>query len=192
MTENRSYKIFVWVAFILAGVTLVLLVIGHFANKAPGEIAYQAGNTYFTDGRYLKAKSAYLEALQANPNLTAAYAGLANTLVQLKDFREALRFIDEAISIDGKFGGYYATRGIVYDHLGVYEKAIIDYEKAVLLTPEVAEGMGWIDRFFYKMPKAPPTVADRLAYLKAQMKLPAKQRVLRLPELDAKQKPYDQ
>jgi len=192
MSEDKSYKLFVWLALTIGITTLVLMFYDHIANKAPGEIAYQAANTYFTDKRYSKAKTSYLEALQANPNLAPAYGGLANTMVQLKDYTEALRFIDEAIEIDPKFGGYYATRGIIYDHKAQYEKAISDYEKAQLLTPEVSQGMGWIDRFFNKLPKAPPTVTDRLNYLKAQMKLPKHKRVLRLPDIDAKQKSYDQ
>ena len=162
-----------------------------FANKAPGEMAYQAGNTYFNDQRYLKAKQSYLAALQANPNFAPAYGGLANSLVQLKDFSEALRFIDEAIELDPQFGGFYATRGIVHDHMRRPHLAIADYEKALLLTPKISDGMGWLDRFFYKLPKAPPTVADRLAYLKAQMKLPKHKRLLRVPELDDQQKPYE-
>lgn len=192
MTEDRSYKFFVWLAIAIGLVTVGSMAYGYFANKEPGEIAYQAGNTYFNDQRYKRAKASYLEALQANPNFAPAYAGLANTMVQVKDYVEALRFIDEAIELDGKFGGYYATRGIVHDHMGHYEKAIADYERAMLLTPDVSKGMGWIDRFFYKLPEAPPTVAERLAYLKAQMKLPKDKRVLRLPEVDDQQKPYEQ
>ena len=192
MTGARAYKLFVGLSLLMVVASLGWIVIATLANKAPGERDYQAGNTYFNDQRYLKAKQSYLAALQANPNFAPAYGGLANTMVQLKDFPEALRFIDEAIEIDPKFGGYYATRGIVHDHMGAYSLAITDYEKAVLLYPDVAKGMGWLDRFFYKLPEAPPTVADRLAYLKAQMKLPKHKRVLRVPALDGRQWPYEQ
>ena len=192
MTGARAYKLFVGLSLLMVVLSLVWIAYATFANRPPGDMAFQAGNTYFSDQRYLKAKQSYLAALQANPNFAPAYGGLANTMVQLKDFPEALRFIDEAIEIDPKFGGFYATRGIVHDHMGSYQKAIADYEKAVMLYPEVSDGMGWFDRFFYKLPEAPPTVADRLAYLKEQMKLPQHKRVLRLPDIDAQQKPYDQ
>ncbi len=192
MTGARAYKLFVGLSLLMVAASLGWIVYATFANKAPGELAYQAGNRYFNDQRYLKAKQSYLAALQSNPNFAPAYGGLANTMVQLKDFPEALRFIDEAIEIDPKFGGFYATRGIVHDHMGTYRQAIADYEKAVLLYPDVSQGMGRLDRFFYKLPSAPPTVADRLAYLKAQMKLPKHKRVLRVPDIDAQQKPYEQ
>ncbi len=191
-TDERSYKMFVIAALFIAALTIILMVYDHFANKRPGELAYQAGNTYFNDQRYDKAKRSYLEALQENPDLAPAYGGLANTMVQVKEYAEALRFVNEAIELDPKFGGYYATRGIVHDRMGQYQAAISDYEKAVLLYPEVTEGMGWLDRFFYKLSDAPPTVAERLEYLKVQMKLPADQRVLRVPRLDDEQKPYEQ
>lgn len=191
-TDQRTYKLFVVLAIAIGLLTLLMMGYDHFANKKPGELAYQAGNTYFNDRRYERAKRSYLEALQDNPNLAPAYAGLANTMVQLKDYPEALRFIEEAIEIAPQFGGYYATRGIIYDRQGQYEKAITDYEMAIRLLPSVRDGMGWIDRFFYKLPEPPPTVADRLAYLKTQMKLPKEKRVLRIPEIDAQQNPYEQ
>ena len=192
MSEDRSYRFFVWLAVLIGLFSVGFLAYQHFANQAPGHRAYHAGNRYFSDQAYMRAKSAYLEALQADPNFAPAYAGLANTLVQLKDFPDALRFIEEALELDPKFGGYYAIRGIIHDHQGAYQKAIQDYERAVLLYPSVSSGMGWWDRFFNKLPKAPPTVSDRLDYLKAQMKLPKNQRVMRVRKIDQQQKPYEQ
>lgn len=192
MVEDRFYRVFFWLAVFIGVGTILWMGYGYFANQAPGEMDYRAGNTYFNDKRYSKAKTSYLEALQGDPNFVPAYGALANTLVQLKDFDEGLRFINEALDLDPKFGGYYATRGIILDHKGQYKLAIIDYEKAMLLLPEVADGMGMIDRFFNKLPKAPPTVADRLVYLKAQMKLPKGKRVLKVPLLDKNQVPYEQ
>lgn len=190
--NDRQYRLFAVIAMALAVLSLCLLGYEYFAAKKPGEMNYQAGNSYFNDKRYAKAKAAYLEALEENPDLAAAYGGLANTMVQMRDFREGLRFINEAIELAPDFGGYYATRGILHDHLGAYEKAISDYETALRLYPQVSEGMGWIDRFFNKLESAPPTVADRLSYLKAQMKLPPSKRLLRVPLIDDEQKPYEQ
>jgi hypothetical protein len=38
-------------------------------------------------------------------------------------------------------------------------------------------------------PEAPPTIADRAAYLRAELAKPESERLLRMPELDA---PYKQ
>ncbi len=192
MSERRSYNLLVTIAVLFGAATVAFMIYGYFADKQPGELAYHAGNTYFQDKQYQKAKASYLEALQENPNLAAAYSGLANTMVQTKQFDDALRFIEEAIELNPKFGGYYAIRGIIHDHSERYKQAMADYEKALLLYPDVKKGMGWIDRFFNKLEDAPPTVAERLSYLKAQMALPKEKRVLRVPGRDAKQIPYEQ
>jgi hypothetical protein len=58
------------------------------------------------------------------------------------------------------------------------------------LDPRVAEGMPWLDRLLYNVQETPPTIADRLAYLRKQMALPESERVLKVPEKDAGQRPY--
>jgi hypothetical protein len=65
-----------------------------------------------------------------------------------------------------------------------------DYEKALKMEPDVAEGMHWLDRLLYNVQEKPPTVADRLEYLKKQFALPVAERVLSVPELDDEQRPY--
>jgi hypothetical protein len=54
----------------------------------------------------------------------------------------------------------------------------------------VAEGMHWLDRLLYNVQETPPTVADRLDYLKQQFALPESKRVLSIPDKDDKQLPY--
>ena len=58
------------------------------------------------------------------------------------------------------------------------------------MDPEVAEGMHWLDRLLYNVQEKPPTVADRLEYLKQQFALPVSKRVLSIPDKDDKQRPY--
>ena len=67
-----------------------------------------------------------------------------------------------------------------------------DYQKSLELDPDVAQGMSWLDRLLYNVQERPSTVADRLKYLKQQMALPESERVLRVPEIDEQQRPYEQ
>lgn len=117
--------------------------------------------------------------------------GLANSYVQLKRYDDALRTIDRAIQLDPEFGGNYAIRGIIYDHTGQHRQAMEDYELSLKKSPEVAEGMHWLDRLLHNIQEKPPTIEERLAYLKHQFSLPASERVLSIPELDDKQRPYE-
>lgn len=164
----------------------------HFLVREPGDAAYFAGNRMFDDGYYERALNSYEAALAEAPKHLPAMRGLANSLIQLKRYEAAIAVMDRAIAIDPDFGGHYAIRGIAEDHLGRTEQAMADYETSLRLDKELAEGMHWLDRLLYNVQEKPPTVADRLRYLKAEMQKPEDERLLRVPEVDAAQRPYEQ
>lgn len=192
MSQDPAYTTLKWVA--IAGAVAWLGYEGytHFAGMEPGDVAYIDGNNLFKDRHYERAAGYFKQALDEDPRHLPALRALANSYAQLKRYDEALTVIEQAIRLDPKFGGHYAIRGIIYDHTGKYELAMADYERSLKLDPEVADGMHWLDRLLYNVQERPPTVADRLRYLKEQMALPPNKRVLRVPELDEKQRPYEQ
>jgi tetratricopeptide (TPR) repeat protein len=192
MISDRTYTILKWVAVAGAVVWLSLEVYRHFGSREPGDMAYLTGNNFFKDHYYKRAEESYRDALKENPRHLPAIRGLANALVQLKRREEALVVINHAIKLDPEFAGHYATRGIIYDHLGRHGEAIADYELSLKMDNKVAKGMHWLDRLLYNVQETPPTVADRLAYLKKQMSLPKSERRLHIRELDEQQRPYEQ
>ena len=76
--------------------------------------------------------------------------------------------------------------------MGRHEAALADYHTALELDPEIASGPHWLTRFLRNQPEAPPTIADRARYLHAELAKPEGERVLRVPEIDARQRPYQQ
>ena len=118
--------------------------------------------------------------------------GKARSLLKLERFDDALKVFEEAIAREPEFGATYANRGIAFDLMGRYTDAIADYEKALSLDPELAEGPHWMTRFLRKQPDKPPGIAERAAYLRAELAKPASERVLRIPEQDQKQRSYKQ
>ena len=191
MKDNHIYKTLKWIAIALAILVLSTEVYRHFAAFGPGEIAYVDGNSSFKEGSYEKALELYGKALEERPDYAPALRGLANAYVQLKRYEDALSAIERAIAIEPDFGGYYAIRGIIHDHQGKYDKAVADYEKAIKTEPTVAEGMHWLDRLLHNVQETPPTVADRLRYLKHQLSLPPERRLLKVPDIDVRQRPYE-
>jgi tetratricopeptide (TPR) repeat protein len=163
---------------------------GFLRDSGPGLTAYQAANRYFEDGKFDKALQEYQNALQADPSNLHALRGKARSLLQLERYDEALAAFDEAIASEPDFAASYANRGILFDRMADYRRAIQDYEQALRLDPEIAEGPNWLTRFLRLQTEKPPTIADRLAYLKQQMALPESRRVLRKPEEDARQRSY--
>ena len=115
---------------------------------------------------------------------------LPRTLLKLQRLHEALQVANEAIAREPGFAATYANRGIIYDFLGEYEAAIEDYETALRLDPELAEGPGWLTRFLRNQAERPPTVADRARYLRAELEKPEGERLLRIPEKDSTQRPF--
>jgi tetratricopeptide (TPR) repeat protein len=190
--DKRTYIRLRNVAIALAFISLGWMLYDQFGDREPGAMSYLDANSLFEDREYERALEYYVRANNENPDLVAALRGMTNSLVQLGRLDEALAVIDRAIEREPVFGGHYATRGIIYDHMGDYEKAMADYERSLELDPELSDGMHWIDRLLYNVQEAPPTPADRLRYLKEQFALPEDQRVLSVPELDAEQEPYEQ
>jgi tetratricopeptide (TPR) repeat protein len=189
--QGPLYHLLKWVAIFGAVMWLGYEGYRHFAGMGPGDVLYIDGNHLFKDGLYDRAAGYFKSALEKNPRHGPALRGLANSYVQLKRYDDALTAINRAIQINPEFGGNYALRGIIYDYSGRHRQAMEDYEKSLKMDPEVADGMHWLDRLLYNVQERPPTVKDRLEYLKQQFALPASERVLRVPEEDAKQRPYE-
>jgi tetratricopeptide (TPR) repeat protein len=173
-----------------------------FGSVAPGDMAYHAGNRAFEDGNYQRAAEEYRAALEENPDHVHALRGLARSVHLAGQHDEALVLYDEAIARtpaqpqdEGEraaLAANYANRGILLDTLGRHEAALADYNRALEIDREIAKGPHWLTRFLRNQPEAPPTIADRAAYLRAELAKPEGERVLRMPEIDQQQRPYKQ
>jgi tetratricopeptide (TPR) repeat protein len=163
---------------------------GAFKEKLDGESHYHAANKYFEDGMFGDALISYRKAFTENPQLIHANRGIARSLMMLERYEEALSIFNKVIEQEPEFSASYANRGILYDRMQNYTAAIADYEKAVQLDPEIAEGPSWITRFLRNQAEKPPTILDRMKYLQAEMSKPEDQRVLQLPKKDEEQRPY--
>jgi tetratricopeptide (TPR) repeat protein len=159
---------------------------------APGDLAWHEANNLFEDGSYERAAARYREALAEAPDHLCALRGLARSLHKAGAYDEALAVYDQAIGLAPDFAGTYANRGILLDTMGRHEAALADYTRALDLDPAIADGPGWLTRFLRNQAEAPPTIADRAAYLRAELAKPEAERVLLMPEVDARQRPYQQ
>ncbi|MFQ5785279.1 MAG: tetratricopeptide repeat protein [Alphaproteobacteria bacterium] len=189
--DDRTYRILRNIAIVFTVLWLGWEAYDSLLREAPGDDAYLAGNTLFEDGHYERALDSYRAALDEKPDHIHALRGLARSLMMLGRNDEALAVFDEAIARAPEVAATYANRGILNDRMGRYAQAMADYETALRLDPEIAEGPNWLTRFMRNQPEKPPSVADRLGYLRAQMALPESERVLRVPEIDQAQRPYE-
>lgn len=191
--DETLYRFLKYVAIAIAVIVVGVMVWdSFFVEKIPGNTAFQQGNTLFEDGAYDKALRQYENALVKQPEAPHYVRAKARTLMQLGRNDEALAWFNRAVELQPYFGGAYANRGILYDRMGRYELAIADYEKALQLDEEVAEGPHWLTRFLRNQPEKPPNIKQRAEYLKQELDKPADQRLLQVPEIDAKQRTYKQ
>jgi tetratricopeptide (TPR) repeat protein len=189
--DNKHYNILMAFAILLTVAWLGWSVYeAVIVETVPGDSRYLAGNSYFEDGRYNEALTEYQAALAINPDHIHAERGKARSLMQLGRSSEALAVFDDLVKKYPDFAASYANRGILYDRMGRFQAAMQDYEKALQLDPNLADGPHWLTRFLRNQPQRPPTIADRARYLKEQLDKPESERVLRLPEEDKRQRPY--
>ena len=78
----------------------------------------------------------YSEAIELNPQNSAAYAGRGNVLIDQQNYKSALSDLDKAIQLDSSQAYIYNYRACAYIELGDYGKALDDLEKAMDLDPE--------------------------------------------------------
>ena len=188
--DERRYRLLKTTALVMALAWIAWSVFDFMRAKAPGDFAYHAASNYFADGDYAQALQEYQTALQENPDHLAAQRGLAETLIMLEREPEAIQLYKDLLQLDPNNAGAYANLGIAYDRLGQHQQALQHYQTALELDPELAEGPGWLTRFFRNQYEKPPGIAERAVYLRQQLELPEDQRVLRQPEQDQAQQPY--
>ena len=189
--DDGTYRILVRTAIVLAMLWVGWTIYDGFMKDAsPDAQQLAAALRFMEDGRNQEALDIYQRLLEESPDNLFALRGKAQALMQIGERHSALLTYDEAIRRASEVGVTYANRGILKDRMGDYRGALQDYEKALELEPEVAEGPGFLTRFMRNQAEQPPTVADRARYLREQLAKPETERLLSLPEKDEQQRPY--
>ena len=159
-------------------------------EDTPGDYHVKTGNYRLQDGQYDRAIAEFELALEANADHPLAYLGIALALMHQKHYEASLEAFGGALALDDSLAVAYADRGILHDRMGRHDLALQDYRRALALDPRLADGPGWLWRFLRNIPERPPTIADRAAYLEAELRKPPEDRLLRRPDIDAQQRMY--
>ena len=188
-SENRAG---LFVLLLFAAVVAFVLYWRTAVEDTPGDYHVKTGNYRLQDGQYDRAIAEFDLALEANPGHPLAYLGIALALMHQNRHEASLEAFGHALALDDSLAVAYADRGILHDRMGQHDLALRDYRRALALDPKLADGPGWLWRFLRNIPERPPTIADRAAYLEAELRKPPEARLLRRPEIDAQQRmhPY--
>ncbi len=190
--DDQLYRTLKYVALTLVAVFVAFSIYdGLIKGKDEYALAMGAAHRYFEDGQYEDALREFESVLAISPGDPPAIYGIALSQMQLGRNEEALKSFTLAIESarEQKNAAFYvANRGILYDRMGLYRKALADYKEALRLEPETAEGPGVISRLLHNQPEKPPTIADRARYLEAELAKPEGERLLSVPEIDEQQR----
>lgn len=185
----------------LALVVLWSLLKPYLFDAPPGDYEVRQGDILLTDGKYDSALERFEAALAVSPDHRGALMGKGIAFLQSGRpaqaeavFTHLIDMLPRTLAADdatgrGVLSGAYANRGILHDRLGRYEAALADYEQALAIDPEAVEGPGLLHRILYGNAR-PAAVRQRAAYLQRQLALPESERVMRVPELDERQRMY--
>ena len=187
---RRENRVGLLVLLLFAGVVAFVLYWRTAVEDTPGDYHVKTGNYRLQDGQYDRAIAEFELALEANADHPLAYLGIALALMHQNRHEASLEAFDRALALDGSLAVAYADRGVLHDRMGRHDAALQDYRRALALDPKLADGPGWLWRFLRNIPERPPTIADRAAYLEAELRKPPEDRLLRLPEIDAQQRMY--
>jgi Flp pilus assembly protein TadD len=83
-----------------------------------------------------KALIDFTEAIKAGTKSADVFQGTGVIYASKGDLKNAILFLNKAISIEPKKGAAYYNRALVYDRLNQKEEAIKDYNMALIYNPE--------------------------------------------------------
>lgn len=175
---------------VLVGVAALIFYWRVGSETNPGDYQVKKGNYRLEDGQYDEAVKEFSLALEKNPDHVYAHLGLAITYMQMERYKEAEAEFNRTIKLAPEMAVAYADRGILYDRTEQYQLALSDYKQALALDNEILEGPGWLWRFMRNVDKKPPAIADRAAYLEAELEKSPDERLLYVPEMDQEQRMY--
>ena len=189
--KDNLYSILIKISIAMIILFTSWLIWDHISNKPLGSNDYSAANKAFKDKNYEIAYKNYLKAYDQNNEDVYIIEGLARSLMELNKYEDAIKYFELAIYKDGNFALAYANLGILYDRIGNHEQAMELYEQALILDANLEKGMHWLDRLLYNVQEVPPSIKDRLLYLKEQFLLNEDKRLLSVPEIDKDQPNYE-
>ncbi|HUT50898.1 MAG TPA: tetratricopeptide repeat protein [Alphaproteobacteria bacterium] len=193
---------FIKYMFIAILVTVgVYFILPGFVERAPGDYYTEQGDILLRDRKFAEALKKFDEALKERPDHRGALMGRALVYIQTKKHNKAvieltylIDYLNRTLKSDDRTGkgvlaAAYANRGIVHDREARYKKAFDDYILSLKTDEGVVSGPDVVHKILYGNSR-PSTVRKRARYIAEQLKLPPDKRVLRIPEIDKKQRMY--
>jgi tetratricopeptide (TPR) repeat protein len=169
-----------------------------YLNRPPGDFQVNRGDIHLKGGEWADALEDFDLALEQQPDHRGALMGRALVFLNTGRDPEAeaeltylIGYLKRTLEPDdptglGTLAAAHANLGILYDRQGRFEDALANYVEALKTDEGAVDGPNIFDKVLYEA--RPSTVRDRAIYIHEQLKLPEGERLMRVPELDARQR----
>jgi len=196
--NDRVLRRFIILMAILIFVAVLAMTVKDYFDVPSGDFETRQGDIHLNSEEWDQALEDFNSALEAQPDHRGALMGRALVFLATERYAEAeaelkylIGFLEQSLEEDdptgrGTLAAAHANLGILYDRTERYELALASYIDSLKVDAEAVEGPGIIDKILYN--PRPSTVRDRAQYLYEQLQLPADERIMRIPELDADQR----
>ena len=176
MESDKVYRV---ILFLGVGLIFLSLSWAVFKSSTPSERrpSFAKALSLYTDGNFKEALDNYEIAISEYPEFVHAKRGRARSLMQLGKDQQALEAFDEVLSLDPNSAVSFANRGILQDRMGLYAKAIEDYERAIEMDSKLGEELDWFTRFLQNRKTKKQTIPDRIKILKVLLEAEEKQKL---------------
>ncbi|MGB0671074.1 MAG: tetratricopeptide repeat protein [Rhodospirillales bacterium] len=198
-TNRAALKRYIlWAGALTFAAFTLWSVLAAFVQGDRGRFALREGDIALDAGDFPRALERFETVLVSDPHHLGAAMGRAIALLQLGRMAEAETAFDAVIAdlrrrqgdeVRRALSVALANRAILKDRSGRHEEALADYIKALESEAAAVAGPGLVDRLIYANPN-PSTVRDRARYLYEELQKPEGERVLSLPERDARERMY--
>ena len=128
----------------------------------------------YTDGKFQEALLYYETAISEDPDFIHAKRGRARTLMQLGEDSKALKAFDDVLKLDNESAVSFANRAILEDRMGLYGRAIEDYDRAIKMDPKLGQGIDWFTRILQNRKEHDQTLSKRVEVLRDKIKVEKK------------------
>ena len=100
---------------------------------------YARGSSYSQLGRLHDAAESYRKSIELRSDDADSWHNLASALGDSGEYMEAIEAFSEAIRLEPAHYRSFFGRGICYDAVEDYEKAILDYDSALMFKSDLAD-----------------------------------------------------
>ena len=174
MESDKVYRV---IRFLGIGMIFLSLSWAIFKSSTPSERrpSFAKALSLYTDEKFQEALINYEIAISEFPDFVHAKRGRARSLMQLGRDQQALEAFNEVLSLDPNSAVSIANRAILQDRMGLYAKAIEDYERAMEMDPKLGEELDWFTRFLQNRKIKKQTIPERIKILKGLLEREEKQ-----------------